>query len=127
MRSGIERYLKTYPQDRFWSGKNYLFDKRMEQLPELKPSTDVEKEVATTLNANCCVCRKPWTTYRGQHKCSQIQCGVVPVLVCDACDAPVMDDLSILVQKVLLLVVVLICFDANFVGKDIVHPKGMLI
>lgn len=84
MRGGIERYLKTYPQGGFWSGKNYLFDKRMEQLPELKDSSQVEKEVANKLNAKCCLCRKPWTTYRGQHKCSQIQCGV-PVLVCDAC------------------------------------------
>ena len=84
MRGGIERYLKTYPQGGFWSGKNYLFDKRMEQLPELKDSSKVEDEVVTTLNAKCCLCRKPWTTYRGQHKCGQIQCGV-PVLVCDAC------------------------------------------
>ncbi len=84
MRGGIERYLKTFPQGGFWSGKNYLFDKRMEQLPELKDSSKVEDEVATNLNAKCCLCRKPWTTYRGQHKCSQIQCGV-PVLVCDAC------------------------------------------
>jgi predicted sulfurtransferase len=84
MRGGIERYLKTYPQGGFWSGKNYLFDKRMEQLPELKNSSKVEDEVAATLNAKCCLCRKPWTTYRGQHKCGQVQCGV-PVLVCDAC------------------------------------------
>ena len=84
MRGGIERYLKTYPQGGYWSGKNYLFDKRMEQLPELKDSSKVEDEVATTLNAKCCLCRKPWTTYRRQHKCGQIQCGV-PVLVCDAC------------------------------------------
>jgi len=86
MRGGIERYLKTFPQGGFWSGKNYLFDKRMEQLPELKDSSKVEDEVATNLNAKCCLCRKPWTTYRGQHKCSQIQCGV-PVLVCDGCHA----------------------------------------
>ncbi len=84
MRGGIERYLKTFPQGGFWSGKNYLFDKRMEQLPELKDCSKVEDEVATSLNAKCCLCRKPWTTYRGQHKCGQIQCGV-PVLVCDAC------------------------------------------
>lgn len=83
MRGGIERYLKTYPQGGFWSGKNYLFDKRMEQLPELKVRSKVEDEVAK-LNARCCLCRKPWTTYRGQHKCEQIQCGV-PVLVCDTC------------------------------------------
>jgi len=84
MRGGIERYLKTYPQGGFWSGKNYLFDKRMEQLPELKSSNEVEDEVAANLKAKCCLCRQPWTTYRGQHKCDMIQCGV-PVLVCDAC------------------------------------------
>eukprot|EP00536_Pseudo-nitzschia_multiseries_P015429 jgi/Psemu1/218062/e_gw1.886.17.1 len=84
MRGGIERYLKTFPQGGFWSGKNYLFDKRMEQLPELKDSSKVEQEVATKLRAKCCICRKPWTVYRGQHKCGGLECGV-PVLVCDAC------------------------------------------
>eukprot|EP00537_Pseudo-nitzschia_pungens_P019349 CAMPEP_0172404310 /NCGR_PEP_ID=MMETSP1061-20121228/62614_1 /TAXON_ID=37318 /ORGANISM="Pseudo-nitzschia pungens, Strain cf. pungens" /LENGTH=634 /DNA_ID=CAMNT_0013139041 /DNA_START=41 /DNA_END=1945 /DNA_ORIENTATION=+ len=84
MRGGIERYLKTFPQGGFWSGKNYLFDKRMEQLPELKDSSQVEQEVTTKLRAKCCLCRKPWTTYRGQHKCGGLECGV-PVLVCDVC------------------------------------------
>ena len=32
-RGGIERYLKTFPKGGFWKGKNYLFDKRMEQVP----------------------------------------------------------------------------------------------
>ena len=35
-RGGIERYLRTFPTGGFWKGKNYLFDKRMEQTPELK-------------------------------------------------------------------------------------------
>ena len=84
MRGGIERYLKTYPEGGFWSGKNYLFDKRMEQLPELKDKQTVEHEVTNTLRARCCLCRKPWTSYRKQHKCGGIECGV-PVLVCDGC------------------------------------------
>ena len=84
MRGGIERYLKTYPQGGYWSGKNYLFDKRMEQVPEFKDSIQIEKEVTSKLQAKCCVCRKPWTSYRNQYKCHQIQCGV-PVLVCDVC------------------------------------------
>jgi predicted sulfurtransferase len=84
MRGGIERYLKTYPQGGYWSGKNYLFDKRMEQVPEFKDSLQIENEVTSKLQAKCCVCRKPWTSYRNQYKCHQIQCGV-PVLVCDIC------------------------------------------
>ncbi|OEU11680.1 hypothetical protein FRACYDRAFT_137966, partial [Fragilariopsis cylindrus CCMP1102] len=84
MRGGIERYLKTYPQGGYWSGKNYLFDKRMEQVPEFKDSIQIENEVTSKLQAKCCVCRKPWTSYRNQYKCHQIQCGV-PVLVCDVC------------------------------------------
>jgi predicted sulfurtransferase len=84
MRGGIERYLKTYPQGGYWSGKNYLFDKRMEQVPEFKDSIQIENEVTSKLQAKCCVCRKPWTSYRNQYKCHQIQCGV-PVLVCDIC------------------------------------------
>jgi predicted sulfurtransferase len=33
LRGGIERYVKTFPGGGFWAGKNYLFDRRMEQLP----------------------------------------------------------------------------------------------
>jgi len=92
MRGGIERYLKTYPQGGYWSGKNYLFDKRMEQTPALKPSEVVEQEILqlqsrgnnNILNAKCCLCYRGWTSYRHQYKCQQIQCGV-PVLVCDTC------------------------------------------
>jgi hypothetical protein len=73
-------------QGGFWAGKNYLFDKRMEQLPEGKAADRVEEEV----RAKCCLCREPWSSYRGKHKCHQIQCGV-PVLVCDACQRPATD------------------------------------
>ena len=31
-RGGIERYLKTYPEGGYWKGKNYLFDRRFEQV-----------------------------------------------------------------------------------------------
>lgn len=84
MQGGIERYLRTFPTGGFWSGKNYLFDKRMEQIPECKDTTKVEQEVSNKLNAKCCRCRQPWTSYRGKHKCSQTLCGV-PVIVCEIC------------------------------------------
>jgi predicted sulfurtransferase len=42
MRGGIERYVKTFPQGGFWKGKNYLFDRRMEQVPGTKDSNQVE-------------------------------------------------------------------------------------
>lgn len=84
MQGGIERYLKTFPEGGFWTGKNYLFDKRMEQLPEHKQASTVEQEVADKLKARCSRCRNPWTSYRGKYKCSQTLCGV-PVIVCDSC------------------------------------------
>ena len=32
VRGGIERYMKTFPEGGFWKGKNYLFDRRLEQV-----------------------------------------------------------------------------------------------
>ncbi len=32
VRGGIERYLKTFPEGGHWKGKNYLFDRRQEQV-----------------------------------------------------------------------------------------------
>jgi predicted sulfurtransferase len=84
MQGGIERYLRTFPTGGFWSGKNYLFDKRMEQIPEHKDALKVEQEVSTKLKAKCSRCRQPWTSYRGKYKCSQTLCGV-PVIVCETC------------------------------------------
>ena len=49
MRGGIERYVKTFPQGGFWKGKNYLFDRRMEQVPGTKDVEQVEQEV----QSNC--------------------------------------------------------------------------
>lgn len=81
MRGGIERYVKTFPNGGFWKGKNYLFDRRMEQVPGTKEKQMVEEEVSS----KCCLCRSKWTAYRGKFKCSQSLCGV-PVIVCTACD-----------------------------------------
>jgi hypothetical protein len=77
---GIERYMKTFPEGGFWKGKNYLFDRRMEQLPGDKTIDQVEEET----KSKCCMCRQKWTIYRGKFKCSQRMCGV-PVIVCDGC------------------------------------------
>jgi len=81
MRGGVERYVKSFPQGGFWKGKNYLFDRRMEQVPGTKDPQLVEEEV----ESRCCLCRERWTYYRGKFKCSQSLCGV-PVIVCTSCD-----------------------------------------
>ena len=79
-RGGIERYIKTFPEGGYWRGKNYLFDRRMEQTPDVKNKELVENEVA----AKCCVCRIKCTVYRGQFKCNRSLCRV-PVIVCESC------------------------------------------
>jgi len=85
VRGGIERYLKTFPEGGYWKGKNYLFDKRMEQAPAKKTEEEMERDVESA----CCLCQKPFSHYRGQHKCagnlpsSGLACAV-PVIVCDA-------------------------------------------
>lgn len=85
VRGGIERYLKTFPEGGFWKGKNYLFDKRMEQAPAKKTEDALEKDVESA----CCLCNAPYSRYLGQHKCADIipssglACSV-PVIVCNA-------------------------------------------
>ena len=79
-RGGIERYLKTFPKGGFWKGKNYLFDKRMEQVPS-KKSTDA---LAADVESECCVCHAAYASYRGQYKCAGVGCAV-PVIVCPDC------------------------------------------
>jgi len=80
VRGGIERYIKTFPEGGFWKGKNYLFDRRMEQVPEKKPPEELEQDVESC----CCVCKRPWGVYRGAFKCHEKNCQV-PVIVCPAC------------------------------------------
>ena len=85
VRGGIERYMKTFPEGGFWKGKNYLFDKRMEQVPSQKSAEALEGDVKSV----CCLCQLPHSQYRGQHKCavvipsSGLSCAV-PVIVCQA-------------------------------------------
>jgi hypothetical protein len=83
LRGGIERYLKTYPQGGFWKGKNYLFDRRMEQCPSDLPPDQVEDQVDST----CCLCRQKWTVYRGKFKCATPTLCGVPVIVCTSCES----------------------------------------
>ena len=81
---GIERYLKTFPEGGYWKGKNYLFDKRMEQATANK----TEEALMNDVDSSCCLCRKSYSYYRGQHKCAkQLPSGLtcaVPVIVCEA-------------------------------------------
>jgi len=92
LKGGIERYLKTHPDGGFWKGKNYLFDRRMEQIPANKTAEQVEAEV----NTSCCLCRQKCTVYRGKRKCSRGLCGV-PVIVCQTCQAKASSEPSNLV------------------------------
>jgi predicted sulfurtransferase len=80
VRGGIERYLKTFPEGGYWKGKNYLFDKRMEQVPILKTGESLQAD----MESECCLCSKPYASYRGQFKCSTVECAV-PVIVCHQC------------------------------------------
>lgn len=66
VRGGVERYMRTFPEGGFWKGKNYLFDRRLEQVPEAKSSAALEGDVESW----CAVCAAPWAAYRGQFKCA---------------------------------------------------------
>ena len=86
VRGGIERYMKTFPEGGYWKGKNYLFDRRLEQVPEAKSET----ALAADVESYCCVCRELCGYYRGQYTCAgwldptRSRCGV-PVIVCQSC------------------------------------------
>jgi len=79
-RGGIERYMKTFPEGGFWKGRNYLFDRRLEQVPEQKSGKALEEDVESW----CSVCRKPWGIYRGAKVCAVEECKI-PVVVCNDC------------------------------------------
>jgi predicted sulfurtransferase len=86
VRGGIERYMKTFPEGGFWKGKNYLFDRRLEQVPESKDDKALQKDVESW----CAACHAPYGIYRGQFTCAGLlpppigKCGV-PVIVCATC------------------------------------------
>ena len=92
VRGGIERYMKTFPNGGYWRGKNYLFDRRREQVPEHKSSEALESEVESW----CCVCHQKCGYYLGQFTCAgwlkstaaapvKGQKCDVPVIVCQSC------------------------------------------
>jgi len=93
VRGGIERYLKTFKQGGYWKGKNYLFDKRMEQAPPEKSQEALDADT----ESNCCLCQIPYSQYRGQHKCARtipssgLSCAV-PVIVCNECQKDATDE-----------------------------------
>ena len=78
MQGGIERYLQTFPTGGYWKGKNYLFDRRMEQTPVSKDAAQVENEI----QSQCAGCLNPCSVYRGQYQCDRCK---VPVIVCGNC------------------------------------------
>ena len=73
---GADRCLRSDVLTMPLSGKNYLFDRRFEQVAENAPKLE--------LGSACCRCAAPCSEYRGQHKCAQQDCKV-PVLVCPPC------------------------------------------
>ena len=93
VQGGIERYLKTFPEGGYWKGKNYLFDKRMEQTPHRK----TQDALLADMESKCCLCLAAHAEYRGQHKCSKIipssglNCAV-PVIVCSECQQAATDE-----------------------------------
>jgi len=78
-RGGIDRYIKTFPDGGYWRGKNFLFDRRFEQVAENK-----EAIVETEAGGFCCLCKRPCSEYRGAFKCINVGCRV-PVIVCPNC------------------------------------------
>ena len=60
LRGGVDRYLKTFPEGGLWKGKNYVFDRRLVQVPENKA---IEK-LNADIESKCVVCRKLWDEYR---------------------------------------------------------------
>jgi predicted sulfurtransferase len=85
LRGGIERYMKTFPEGGLWKGKNYLFDRRQEQVPENKTKAALDEDVESA----CVGCGEKWAKYKGQFKCAGMNGGIcgVPIIVCDACAA----------------------------------------
>ena len=79
VKGGIERYLRAFPDGGFWQGKNYLFDKRMEQ-------TAVTQRRRPPLG-ECAGCGTACDEYRGKFLCEAPACASskVPVLVCERC------------------------------------------
>ena len=75
LRGGIHRYMTSYPEGGHWKGKNYVFDKRREQVPSQKRIPDEALSCSS-------VCLSKWDSYRNEFKCSDCKC---PVLVCDTC------------------------------------------
>eukprot|EP00613_Pedinella_sp_CCMP2098_P072224 CAMPEP_0171907228 /NCGR_PEP_ID=MMETSP0993-20121228/6840_1 /TAXON_ID=483369 /ORGANISM="non described non described, Strain CCMP2098" /LENGTH=447 /DNA_ID=CAMNT_0012539415 /DNA_START=52 /DNA_END=1392 /DNA_ORIENTATION=- len=97
LRGGIERYLKTYPKGGAWAGKNYLFDRRMAQVPETKGADALAQDLSEgkVRGASCAGCRIPWDTYRGKATCAGRSvyhgngsgaCGV-PIILCPQCES----------------------------------------
>lgn len=75
VQGGIDRYLREHPDGGYWKGKNYLFDRRFEQTPDVKRKND---EVL----GRCAACSAECDEYRGQFECADCS---VPVLVCLKC------------------------------------------
>jgi predicted sulfurtransferase len=95
VRGGVDRYIKTYPGGGHWSGKNYLFDMREEQVPDGKSDCQASKEAEEGAGgARCCLCSQPWSKYKDKHMCVQEECKT-PVLVCDACRASKAPEVSL--------------------------------
>jgi predicted sulfurtransferase len=82
LQGGIDKYFKAFPEGGFWSGKNYVFDKRFAHAP---PKIDGEVHTGKRLDeikSKCEACGKPWDMFRGKRRCPT--CGV-PSLICRDC------------------------------------------
>jgi len=106
LKGGIEKYLQTFKDGGYWTGKNFVFDKReaigvgnvqgdggvirktpaqQQQKKKKKKKQDTSEESEANgdqIQGKCCICKVPWDRYVGKKKC--YTCGV-PVLMCDSC------------------------------------------
>ena len=108
LRGGIERYMKTYPEGGAWKGKNYVFDRRLVQVPSAKPA----EALASDVESQCANCRRPWDVYLGRLKCNGRDCAV-PVLLCPSCDG------NVAVAKVVVCELCRAGYEAPPLPKDI--------
>ena len=99
LQGGIEKYMQAYPDGGYWTGKNFVFDKReavdMNNVEGVggvlsgkgskkngKRKNEKTMDDDVEILGRCCYCDTKWDRYIGKKKCRM--CGV-PVLLCQSC------------------------------------------
>ncbi|GBG67866.1 hypothetical protein CBR_g985 [Chara braunii] len=72
LRGGIHRYLESFPDGKFFSGKNFVFDHRV-SVPSAHP---------TTVIGRCLECHSPYDDYSARCRCTTCR---LLILICPDC------------------------------------------